>query len=133
MQFGYTVVFVPDVAAAVAFYEAAFGLKAKMVNQAFGMLDTGATTLAFGWEANERRELAEAGSDITFRPNSAGAEPAGIQISLIADDVQAAYDRALSAGAAAVYPPRQMPWGQWISRVRDLNGVLVSIVTAPRF
>jgi catechol 2,3-dioxygenase-like lactoylglutathione lyase family enzyme len=133
MQFGYTVLFVPDVAAAVAFYDAAFGLKAKMVNQAFGMLDTGSTTLAFGWEENERKELIEAGSNVTFRPNSPDGEPAGIQISLVAENVQTAYNKALGAGAIGVYPPRQMPWGQWVSRVRDLNGVLVSIVTAPRF
>ena len=133
MQFGYTVLFVPDVAAAIAFYDAAFGLKAKMVNQAFGMLDTGSTTLAFGWEDNERKELADAGSQLAFRPIIAGGEPAGIQISLIAQNVQTAYDKAISVGAIGVYPPRQMPWGQWVSRVRDLNGVLISIVTAPRF
>jgi len=89
MEFGYTVVFVADVEATVAFYEAAFGAKRKFVSQAFGMLDTGSTTLAFGWEENEKRELGEAGSDLTFRANRAAAEPAGVQISFITENVEA--------------------------------------------
>ena len=133
MQFGFTVIFVPDVQSAVTFYEKAFGVKSKFVSQAFGMLDTGATTLAFGWEENERQELSAGGYTGDFRPNDASKDPAGVQISFIAEDVQKAYAMAVSAGAAAVYAPRQMPWGQWVSRVRDLNGVLVSIVSAPQF
>ena len=133
MQFCFTVIFVPDVQSALQFYEAAFGVKSKFASQAFGMLDTGSTTLAFGWEENETHELASAGYAGTFRPNSPNQDPAGIQISFIGDDVQAAYARAVSAGAIEVYAPQQMPWGQWVSRVRDLNGVLVSIVSPPRF
>jgi lactoylglutathione lyase len=133
MQFGFTVIFVPDVQSAIQFYEAAFGVKSKFASQAFGMLDTGSTTLAFGSEENEIHELAIAGYSGSFRANSLGQDPAGIQISFIADDVQAAYARAISAGATPVYAPQQMPWGQWVSRVRDLNGVLVSIVSPPRF
>ena len=133
MQFGFTVIFVPDVTAAVEFYEKAFGCTRKFVSQAFGMLDTGATTLAFGWEENENKELMEAGSAVKFRSNSSAGEPAGIQISFIAEDVQVAYQQAVGAGAMEVYAPMQMPWGQWVSRVRDINGVLVSLVSPPRF
>lgn len=133
MKFGFTVIFVPNVQAALSFYEAAFGAKTKFASQAFGMLDTGATTLAFGWEENEEQELSQAGYTGSFRANSAQQEPAGIQISFIADNVEAAYDTAIAAGATEVYSPRKMPWGQWVSRVRDLNGVLVSIVSAPQF
>lgn len=132
MQFGFTVIFVPDVKTAVEFYEAAFGVKAKFVSQAFGMLETGTTTLAFGWEENERQELAAAGYAGEFRTNRNDVDPAGIQISFIAEDVNASYAKAIESGASAVYAPRQMPWGQWVGRVRDLNGVLVSIVSAPQ-
>lgn len=130
MQFGYTVIFVADIAATVDFYEKAFAAKRKFVSPAFAALDTGATTLAFGSEENEKKELDGA---VSFRPNAANSDPAGFQISFIADDVESAFSRAVQAGAQVVYAPRQMPWGQWVSRVRDCNGVLVSIVTAPRF
>ena len=129
MKLGYTILFVPDVADAVAFYEAAFGLERTSLNAAFATMDTGATTLAFGSEANEKRELGAQ----EFRESRIDDIPGGFQISFVADDVTTAFDRAIAAGASAVYPPRTMPWGQTVSRVRDLNGVLVSIVTAPRF
>lgn len=133
MQFGFTIIFVPDVAAAIDFYERAFDARRKVVTEAFGMLDTGAITLAFGAEANERRELDALGDGLPFRANRSDDITAGVQISFIAEDVQASFSRAIEAGATVVYAPKLMPWGQWVSRVRDLNGVLVSIVTAPRF
>lgn len=133
MQFGYTVLFVADVEASVVFYERAFGFERRMVTQAFGMLQSGATTLAFGWEENERKELAASAMVKDFRPNSPELAPAGFQVSFIAEDVEAAYRQAVAAGAEEVYAPRLMPWGQWVSRVRDNNGILVSIVTTPRF
>ncbi len=129
MKLGYTILFVPDVAAAVTFYEAAFGLQRTSLNAAFATMDTGETTLAFGAEANEKRELGVQ----AFRPSRVGEIPGGYQISFVAEDVAAAFDRAIAAGASKVCPPKVMPWGQTVSRVRDLNGVLVSIVTAPRF
>ena len=129
MKLGYTILFVPDVAAAVAFYEAAFGLERTSLNPAFATMDTGATTLAFGSEANEERELGTQ----EFRANRLNDVLGGFQVSFVADDVAMAFDRAIAAGAGAVCPPKVMPWGQTVSRVRDLNGVLVSIVTAPRF
>ena len=128
MKFGYTVVFVDDVAQTLAFYERAFGLERKFASQAFGTLSTGDTTLAFGWVVNERREL---GADHPFRDNRADDLPAGAQLSFISDDVPAAFARAVAAGARPVVAPQQMPWGQTVSRVRDNNGFLVSIVTAP--
>jgi len=130
MQLGYTVLFVPAVQPAVDFYEQAFGLQRGLVTPEFATLRTGQTTLAFGAESNERRELGDA---LAFRPNRPDADPAGIQISFIADDVEAAFAHAVAAGAKPVVTPQLMPWGQWVSRVRDLNGVLVSSVTAPRF
>src|SRR5262249_43537107 len=126
MRLGYTILFVDDVAATVAFYERAFGAECGMVNKAFGTLQTGATTLAFGSTANERSELP---SGFESHPNHANGVPAGVQISFIVDDVEAAFKRAVEAGAVAVVPPRTMPWGQTISRVRDCNGCLVSLAT----
>jgi lactoylglutathione lyase len=135
MQLGFTIVFVPDVEAAVSFYERAFGIERRLVTPAFAMMQTGQTTLAFGSEANERRELLEfAGldADAAFRSHAPSEAPAAVQLSFIAEDVAAAYARAIEAGATKVYEPVQMPWGQWVGRVRDLHGVLVSIVSPPR-
>ncbi|MBB4843275.1 catechol 2,3-dioxygenase-like lactoylglutathione lyase family enzyme [Paucibacter oligotrophus] len=45
MNFAYTIVYVADVAASLAFFEQAFGLKRRFLHEsgAYGELDTGAT------------------------------------------------------------------------------------------
>ncbi len=126
MRFGWTIVYVPDVAEAVGFYERAFGLSRRFVHEsgAFAEMETGATRLAFATDGTAE-ELVPGG----FRRNSPDDLPAGIEIALVTDDVAAAYDRAVAAGAVAVAPPAQKPWGQTVSYVRDLNGVLVELAT----
>ena len=48
MKFGYTIVYVADVAASLAFFERAFGLATRFVHESgYGELETGATALAF--------------------------------------------------------------------------------------
>ena len=49
MQFGYTILYVPDVPATLKFYEAAFGLTTRFVHECgdYGELETGSTALAF--------------------------------------------------------------------------------------
>ena len=49
MQFGYTIVYVPNVAASLAFFEQAFGFTRRFLLESgtYGELQTGSTTLAF--------------------------------------------------------------------------------------
>jgi uncharacterized glyoxalase superfamily protein PhnB len=60
------------------------------------------------------------------KPKSDGPAPA-FDIGFVTDDVEAAYSRAIAAGATEVAPPEQKPWGQTVSYVRDINGFLVGI------
>ena len=125
MQFAYTIVYVPNVQEAMGFYESAFGLSQKFVHDSlqYGEMDmeTGSTTLAFVSEALSTM------NGITFTPNRPGQNPPGIELAFTTDDVEASYQRAVRAGATPVIPPTPKPWGQTISYVRDLNGVLVEI------
>ena len=52
MRLAYTILYVPDVAGSLAFYEHAFGLKRRFLheNGTYGELETGATALAFAAE-----------------------------------------------------------------------------------
>jgi uncharacterized glyoxalase superfamily protein PhnB len=45
----------------------------------------------------------------------------------VTDDVEAAYEKAIAAGAISVAPPESKPWGQTVSYVREINGFLVGI------
>lgn len=123
MKLGYTIVYVPDVRAAVTFYERAFGLARRFVHESglYAELATGETTLAFAGEA-----MAEA-NGVAIRPNRSGDVAAGIEIAFVTGDPAAAYETALAAGALAVKPPVSKPWGQVVGYVRDLNGCLVEL------
>ena len=122
MKLGYIILYVPDVPAAVAFYERAFGLKNRMmVENQYAEMETGATALAFVDETFVAAFLAP------FHRNRPGDAAAGVEVALVSDDVAAAFKAAVAAGAVAVLQPMQKPWGQTVSYVRDLNGCLVEI------
>lgn len=125
MKLGYVIVYVPDVVKAVEFYERAFGLARRFVVEggAFGEMETGGTALAFASHGQAE------GQGLSYtRPDPAN-KPAGMEIALVTQDVPAALERALSAGAALVKNPETKPWGQIVAYVRDLNGVLVELCT----
>jgi len=122
MKLGYLIIYVPEVATAVEFYERAFGLRRRFVHESgmYAELETGTTALAFAAEA-----LSPAGGE--YQPNRPAAKPAGAEVGLVTSDVAAAYRKALEAGAKSVMEPTTKPWGQVVSYVRDLNGFLVEI------
>ncbi|BAY75937.1 glyoxalase/bleomycin resistance protein/dioxygenase [Nostoc linckia NIES-25] len=128
MKFGYTVIWVDDVVKTVEFYEKAFGLVRRTLHDqghfVWAEIETGNTTLAFS-STTEAQKLFPGG----FHPNEATKPPALIQISFITPDVGGAYMKAIGAGAKPLDPPKTQPWGQTIARVRDLNGVLVSLAS----
>ncbi len=123
MRLGYIIVYVPDVPAALDFYERAFGLERRFLHESntYGEMETGGTALAFAAES------LVALSGITARPNRRGDPPAAAEIGLVTDDVAAAYRKAVSAGAIAYQEPAEKPWGQTVGYVRDVNGFLVEI------
>ena len=126
MRFGYAIAYVDDVLATLDFYERAFGLRRGYVadNQNYAELDTGTTRLAF--VSNSQASTLIPGG---YRRNDRAADPPGFEFAFITDNVDAAYRKALEAGAASAAPPEDKPWGQRIAYVRDINGVLVELVT----
>ena len=127
MRFGYTIIYVPDVAASLEFYSRAFGLARRMLHEtgAYGELDTGATTLAF---AHHDVGYLQFHADHVAAHTS--SKPLGMQIALLTDDVPAAHDRALNAGAMELAAPATKSWGQTVSYVRCPDGSLVQLSTA---
>lgn len=123
MKFGYTILYVDDVAATLAFYGKAFGLATRYTHESgsYGELETGATALAFVSHALLRQIGKTPQAPVLDRPTS--------EIALVTDDVAAAVRRAVDAGARLVQDATAMPWGQTIAYVGDLNGFLVEICT----
>jgi lactoylglutathione lyase len=126
MQFGYTIVYVQDVGASLAFYEQAFGLARAFVSPdgEFGTLATGSTALAFCQHATARDSVGQ-----PYVAADASPQPLGIEIGLVTPDVPAAFDRAVTAGATPLQPPQAKPWGQTVAYVRCPDGSLVELCT----
>ena len=126
MRFGYTILYVRDVAASLDFYERAFGQRRRLLHESgqYAELDTGSTTLAFA-----SRELAAANLPDGA---SAGAEedtPTAFEVCFVSDDVEGDYGRALEAGAKPVSAPQVKPWGQHVAYVRDPDGTLIELAS----
>jgi len=119
MRYASTIVYVPDVPAAVAFYGRAFGLEQ-------GFADPGGT---YATLAGEGGVLAFASHDQAAQGvgEEARAAPAGFEVWIETEDVPAAVERAVDAGAELVRPPVEKPWGQTVAYVRDPNGTLVEL------
>lgn len=121
MRLKYTILFVEDVAASIAFYERAFGLARRMIHESgdYGELDTGATTLSF----SSLRLMTALGKT----PGRPEPEAPIFEVAFETDDVPAALERARTAGARVVQEIRAEPWGQTTAYVLDADGYLVEI------
>ena len=125
MKLGYTIFYVEDVEKTVKFYENAFGLKKLFLHESgdYGELDTGDTKLAFLSYA-----LAEL-NDVGFSKLSLNAETSTMEIALVTDNVEDAFNTAIGVGASELQKPKGKPWGQTVSYVRDINGFLIELCT----
>jgi predicted enzyme related to lactoylglutathione lyase len=105
VKLGYVLLYVDDVKATVAFYERAFGLSQRFLHESgtYAELETGATALGI-----VDAGFAAAGG-VAFHKVTPGAQAPGIEVGLVADDVNSAYATALAAGAVAVVAPHRKP------------------------
>lgn len=126
MQFGYTIIYVPDVAASLAFFEQAFGIALRFLHESgtYGELETGTTTLAFA-----DHSLGHANFTGGHVAAHTSAQPLGVEIALLTPDVPAAHQHALNSGATELAHPSTKPWGQTVSYLHCPDGTLVELCT----
>ena len=126
MKFGYTIIYVSDVAASLAFFETAFGFARRFLHESgdYGELDTGATTLAFASHVLGAMHFPSG-----YVAANASVQPLGIEVAFVTADVAAAHATALAAGATELNAPETKPWGQIVSYVRCPDGTLVELCT----
>lgn len=106
-----------DLAALTAFYERSFG---------------GAVTFRFpGQDGDAYVSLAIGPADlgIGWDPDVVDATRRGDRVALwfYVDDVDATFASCLDAGGLKVRPPTDMPWGERVAQVRDVDGNLVNL------
>ena len=123
MKFGYTIIYVADVAASLDFFGKAFGLKTRFLHESgYGELETGETVLAFAAHSLGANNL-PAG----YVAADSSPQPLGVEVALVTDGVAEAHARALTAGAISLKEPMVKPWGQTVSYVRCPDGTLVEL------
>jgi lactoylglutathione lyase len=127
VKFGYTILYVKNVAKTVAFYEVAFGFECRFISpeKDYAELMSGETTLAFA-----AVDLANSNLKDGFLESNREAKPFGMEIGFVTDDVEALVNKAVAAGATLTEAPKNKPWGQIVAYVRDLDGFLIEICTA---
>ena len=126
MKFAYTIIYVPDVAASLDFFEKAFGFTRRFLHESgtYGELETGDTTLSFA--AHELGEMNFKGGHVQAH---ASHQPLGMEVGFVTEDVRVAHARAIECGATELAAPSTKPWGQEVSYVRCPDGTLVELCT----
>jgi len=126
IKFAYTILYVEDVVKTINFYEQAFGFTKKFItpDNSYGEVISGETTLSFA-----SKTLALSNLKDGFIESNLNEKPFGIEIGFTTDDVQATIKKAIEAGAKLYSEPKEKPWGQVVSYVRDLDGFLIEICT----
>ncbi|MCR2793429.1 VOC family protein [Microbacterium sp. zg.Y625] len=93
-----------DLPALVSFYRAAFhAVESYRFEDVYVALGVGGGTVGIGLEP----EVTASGR---------------IAIWLYVDDVDATYRAVLDAGGSSTEPPADMPWGERVAQVRDIDG-----------
>jgi uncharacterized glyoxalase superfamily protein PhnB len=123
MKLGYIILYVPSVADAALFYESAFGMECGFKHEGgdYAEMVTGETKLAFASET-----LADS-HGFAYRKTKSSEDAPSVELALVTTDVQAAFEKAIAAGATPAKHPTVQSWGQTVSYVRDNNGYLVEI------
>lgn len=126
MKLGYTIIYVKDVPASLAFYGKAFGLRTRFLHESltYGELETGDTALAFA-----SHELGQGNMPDGYVACDESAKPLGFEVALVTLDVAQAHAQALQAGAVELKSPQAKPWGQTVSYVRCPDGSVVELCT----
>jgi lactoylglutathione lyase len=73
--------------------------------------------------------LARGNFDGGVRPAGSDGPPPNVEIALVAEDVDAAYQTAVDAGCEPLAAPADKPQGQRVGYVRDPFGMLVELAT----
>jgi len=125
ITYGYTILYVENVEATLAFYIKAFSFTQKFITpeKDYGELETGGTTLAFA-----SYTVAEY-NGIAIEKRKPEALPSPFEITFVAEDIESAWKQAVEAGAEIVKEPTQKPWSQTVGYLRDINGFLVEVCT----
>lgn len=122
MKLNYVIIYVDNAVKATEFYEKAFGMKTKFIHESnmYAEMESGETTLAF---ANDEMLKMNIGIEALKGTKNC------FEIAFSTENVQEAFEMAISNGAKEIKKPEEKPWGQVVAYVQDNFGTIVEICT----
>jgi lactoylglutathione lyase len=121
-------IYVSDVSRTVRFYEQAVGATCDHVDDDGSYAELQFGTLVTGVVHSDHARRYFPGE---FRPHDPSDMAAAFELYIEVDDLGEAITRAREAGATQLSEPTERPWGQWSVFLRDPDGVVVELATAP--
>ena len=85
-------------------------------------MNTGETVLAFA-----SHSMGDANLGGNYTRSNINKPPFGFELVFVAEDVNAAFEKAVSAGAVPIKKPENKPWGQTAGYVRAVDGLIIEI------
>jgi uncharacterized glyoxalase superfamily protein PhnB len=123
VRFAKTIVYVEDAKASVEFFEQAFGLKGTYHDQGYGEIETGGDTkISFANYPVGQYHLPE-------NYQVGAPDKVAFELSLVTEDVEEAFRKAVEAGAVSLQEPEKKPWGQVSSFLRLPDGIIVDLAS----
>lgn len=124
LQLAAAVIYTDDAAATVAFYERATGLTPTFYDRELGFAMLGPEPAVAIASHAAGKLMMEAG----YAPVQSD-RVRGTELGFWAEDVPAAFETAVRAGATALTSPRKMPWGQTVAYVEAPEGTILGFLT----
>jgi lactoylglutathione lyase len=122
MTLGWVIVYVAEPDEAAAWYERVFGMRVEFAVGEYAQLDTGSTKLGFA-----AYSLGE--QNFPGGVRRAEGQPFNVELAIVHEDVDGAFQHALDGGCEALAEPKDKPQGQRVAYVRDPFGTLVELAT----
>jgi lactoylglutathione lyase len=121
--------YVSDVSRSTRFYQEAVGATCDHADDdgSYAELTLGSLVMGVVQVEHARRHFPG-----EFRRHDASDMPAAFELYVEVDDLGAAVARALEAGATQLSEPTERPWGQTNAFLRDPDGVVIELATAPK-
>lgn len=123
MRFSYIILYVEDVKKTVQFYKNAFGFELKFQHEQgdYAELESGQTTIALS-SFEQIRALGK-------NPHRADSQAPNFELAFVSNQIEQDLRQAKQAGAKEIQGIENMPWGQSIAYVEDINGFIIEICT----
>ena len=127
IKYTYTILYVENVTKSIEFYEKSFGFSRKFVTEEndYGEIITGETTISFA-----SKKLANSNLKNGFIESDLKNKPFGIELGFVTENVLEIIESAKNNGGTIIEEPKQKPWGQIVSYIRDIDGFLIEICTS---